>query len=389
MFLLEGAYFVSFCSLYAYTVTILLDYGYTEVQCGYITMLQYLVMMIAGPIYGRLIDRSISPKWLFIILVAGGMIVTPQLPFCFGSGFLWTMLSFSLISALDYCASSVFDTWTNQMTLRDSTIDYGNIRSAGSIFYATTALISGYLIAPLGINFLFWLHMGALGLSILLALPLSDPNKLPLLHPESDPETSADLQKESLWASFRKLLGCRPYVIFLICGTLYYFATRSVNGFMQVIINYIGGDASTYGLSVFLYCVGEFLLMRLASRLLQKGLPLPVLFIVSLAALGARILLLGCCAVWPGSWPRRFSCPSALPAFSALISIMSPHCSRGSMPGGLSSSAWRLRRASAVSWATWSAAICWPMSACQCIASSAAVPCCWHWSFSLWVSPLQ
>ena len=267
MFLLEGAYFVSFCSLYAYTVTILLDYGYTEVQCGYITMLQYLVMMIAGPIYGRLIDRSISPKWLFIILVAGGMIVTPLLPFCFGRGFLWTMLSFSLISALDYCAASVFDTWTNQMTLRDSTIDYGNIRSAGSIFYATTALISGYLIAPLGINF--------------------------LLHPESDPETSADLQKESLWASFRKLLGCRPYVIFLICGTLYYFATRSVNGFMQVIINYIGGDASTYGLSVFLYCVGEFLLMRLASRLLQKGLPLPVLFIVSLAALGARILLLG------------------------------------------------------------------------------------------------
>lgn len=163
MFLLEGAYFVSFCSLYAYTVTILLDYGYTEVQCGYITMLQYLVMMIAGPIYGRLIDRSISPKWLFIILVAGGMIVTPLLPFCFGRGFLWTMLSFSLISALDYCASSVFDTWTNQMTLRDSTIDYGNIRSAGSIFYATTALISGYLIAPLGINFLFWLHMGGAG----------------------------------------------------------------------------------------------------------------------------------------------------------------------------------------------------------------------------------
>ena len=34
MFLLEGAYFVSFCSLYAYTVTILLDYGYTEVQCA-------------------------------------------------------------------------------------------------------------------------------------------------------------------------------------------------------------------------------------------------------------------------------------------------------------------------------------------------------------------
>lgn len=61
---------------------------------------------------------------------------------------------------------------------------------------------------------------------------------------------------------------------------------------MQVIINYIGGDASTYGLSVFLYCVGEFLLMRLASKLLQRGLKMPVLFIVSLSALGLRILLL-------------------------------------------------------------------------------------------------
>ena len=292
MFLLEGAYFISFCSLYAYTVTILLDYGYTEVQCGYITMLQYLVMMIAGPIYGRLIDRSISPKWLFIILAAGGMIVTPLLPFCFGKGFVWTMLSFSVVSALDYCAASVIDAWINQMTLRDESIDYGMIRSAGSIFYAVTALASGYLIAPLGIDFLFWLHLGALALSILLALPFADPRKLPLLKADAITE-SAEVQNETLRASLKKLLSCRPYAIFLVCGTLYYFATRSVNGFMQVIINYIGGDASTYGLSVFLYCVGEFLLMRLASRLLRRGMKLPVLFIASLSALGLRILLLG------------------------------------------------------------------------------------------------
>ena len=62
MFLLEGVYFISFCTLYAYTVTILLEYGYTEVQCGYITMLQYVMMTIAGPVYGRMIDRGLSPK---------------------------------------------------------------------------------------------------------------------------------------------------------------------------------------------------------------------------------------------------------------------------------------------------------------------------------------
>ncbi len=291
MFLLEGVYFISFCTLYAYTVTILLEYGYTEVQCGYITMLQYVMMTIAGPVYGRMIDRGLSPKKLFIILAAGGIIVTPLLPVCFAKGFSLTMISFGIISALDFCGATVIDTWINQMTLRDETIDYGMIRSAGSIFYATTAIISGYLIVPLGINFLFWLHMGSLALAILLAVPFADPNKLPLLEP--DRFAGEDTPDETFMQSIKTMMANRPFVIFLICGTMYYFATRAVNGFMQVIINYIGGDASTYGVSVFLYCVGEFLLMRLASRLLRRGMKLPVLFITATAGLGLRILLLG------------------------------------------------------------------------------------------------
>ena len=291
MFLLEGVYFISFCTLYAYTVTILLEYGYTEVQCGYITMLQYLMMTIAGPVYGRMIDRGLSPKKLFIILAAGGIIVTPLLPVCFAKGFSLTMISFGIISALDFCGATVIDTWINQMTLRDETIDYGMIRSAGSIFYATTAIVSGYLIVPLGINFLFWLHMGSLAVAILLAVTIADPNKLPLLEP--DRFAGEDAPDETFAQSIRTMMKNRPFVIFLICGTMYYFATRAVNGFMQVIINYIGGDASTYGVSVFLYCVGEFLLMRLASRLLRRGMKLPVLFITATAGLGLRILLLG------------------------------------------------------------------------------------------------
>ena len=291
MFLLEGVYFISFCTLYAYTVTILLEYGYTEVQCGYITMLQYVMMTIAGPVYGRMIDRGLSPKKLFIILAAGGIIVTPLLPVCFAKGFSLTMISFGIISALDFCGATVIDTWINQMTLRDETIDYGMIRSAGSIFYATTAIVSGYLIVPLGINFLFWLHMGSLVVAILLAVTFADPNKLPLLEP--DRFAGEDAPDETFAQSIRTMMKNRPFVIFLICGTMYYFATRAVNGFMQVIINYIGGDASTYGVSVFLYCVGEFLLMRLASRLLRRGMKLPVLFITATAGLGLRILLLG------------------------------------------------------------------------------------------------
>ena len=243
MFLLEGVYFISFCTLYAYTVTILLEYGYTEVQCGYITMLQYVMMTIAGPVYGRMIDRGLSPKKLFIILAAGGIIVTPLLPVCFAKGFSLTMISFGIISVLDFCGATVIDTWINQMTLRDETIDYGMIRSAGSIFYATTAIVSGYLIVPLGINFLFWLHMGSLAVAILLAVTFADPNKLPLLEP--DRFAGEDAPDETFAQSIGTMMKNRPFVIFLICGTMYYFATRAVNGFIKVIIKYIRGEATT------------------------------------------------------------------------------------------------------------------------------------------------
>lgn len=98
---------------------------------------------------------------------------------------------------------------------------------------------------------------------------------------------------ESLLSSLKVLFSNRQYCIFLVSGTLFHFATRSVNTFMQVILNAIGGDVSSYGLSVFLYCVGECLMMQYASRLLRRGLKLSVLFMVSLLAMGIRLLLLG------------------------------------------------------------------------------------------------
>lgn len=288
LFLLEGVFFCGFCAFYAYVVSIMLDYGYNEVQCGYVTMLQFIVMLVAEPIYGQLIDRSVSPKKMFLILCIGGLVTTPLLPLAFSHGFVWSMLAVGLVSALDFCVTGgVMDTWITHLIRKDDSIDYGVIRSAGSIFYATTALITGYLIAPLGIEILFIIHAVFLLLAIIMAWRMDDPHDLPDLHPvEEVPEHPGILD------SFRVLFGNRAYVVFLISGMLYYFATRSVNTFMQVILNDIGGDVSAYGLSVFLYCVGEYITMNVASRLLRRGMKSSVLLIVSLAAMAARLFLL-------------------------------------------------------------------------------------------------
>lgn len=277
--------------MYAYIVSILLEFGYTEVQCGYVTMLQYLIVLIAGPFYGQIIDRYLSPKKLFIILLIGGMAVTPFLSMAFHSSFALTLIMVALITLLDFSGCNVLDTWITMMIRKDDSIDYGVIRSAGSVFYACTALVSGYLIAPLGMDILFILHFALMGVAVLLALRNEDPAKLPDLS-ELNAKDLPSAGPISLRASLTVLFSNREYVIFLVATTLYYFATRSVNTYMQVVLNAVGGDVSSYGLSVFLYCVGECLMMQYASRLLRRGLKMELLFIISLSAMAVRILLL-------------------------------------------------------------------------------------------------
>lgn len=290
-FWMEGIFFVAFCSLFAYVTSIMLEYGYTEVQCGLVSMLQYIVMMAAGPLYGQLIDLGLSPKKLFLILSALGMVLTPLLPLALGHGFVFTMIAFGVISFLDFCGPNVLDTWISMAIRRDPELDYGRIRSAGSIFYAGTALVSGYLMVPLGVKSLLILHFIFLGFSMILAARMEAPEDLP-----ESPCASAFSEvseKVSTREGLVVLFSSRSYVVFLISGTLYYFATRAINTFMPVVLGHIGGDVSSYGLSVFLYCVGECIMMRIASRMIQRGCRLEILFTIALITLSIRLALLG------------------------------------------------------------------------------------------------
>ena len=293
LFLMEGIFFVAFCSLYAYVTSIMLEYGYNEVQCGVVGMLQYLVMMVAGPVYDQLIDRGLSPKKLFFVLTVCGMAATPLLPLAFSHGFGWTMLAVSVVSCLDFCCTNVIDTWVTLVIRRDPSVDYGKVRSAGSIFYAVTALISGYLMVPLGVKSLFIIHFVFLGLSLLLALKTEAPADLPEQAAEAGAVPGRNPRDVSLGEGLRVLFSNRDYVVFLVTGMLYYFATRAINTFMPIILENIGGDVSSYGLSVFLYCVGECIMLRIASRLLHRGVKMETLFVVTLLSLGIRLGLLG------------------------------------------------------------------------------------------------
>lgn len=112
-FLLAGIYYCSFCSLFGYIVSIFLAYGYSEVQCGWLTTIEYAVILVIDPVYGYLMDQHIPPKKMFIGLLLCSFLLNLFLPMSLRAGFVPTAIMVVFISVFDLSISHVIDAWVN------------------------------------------------------------------------------------------------------------------------------------------------------------------------------------------------------------------------------------------------------------------------------------
>lgn len=285
-FLLQGLYWASYCVLFGYTVTIFSAYGYSAQMCGVITTLQYLVPMAVQPLYGYLIDNVISPKWFCVGMMAASGGCALLLPYMFTQSAPVIIGYFLFLSLFLFCGSGVVDTWCISVINASRGMDFGLVRSGGSIFYALTGLVAGNIIAPLGITALFYIHGGLAFLGAVVALLLPDPRRLPR------PEQLEAPARVSFADAIKVLIKCRPYVTYVVCMCCYYFASRATQIYMPIILKSVGGGDGHYGISMFLSSGGEMIVMLLVSRLIIRGVRLEKLFGVALGLFTVRYILL-------------------------------------------------------------------------------------------------
>ena len=124
-FLLQGLYWAAYCVLFGYTVTIFGAYGYSAQVCGILTTLQYVVLLVAQPIYGYFMDNIVSPKWFFVGLSAAAVVGAFFLPWAFAQS-QWVVIGyFLLLSLFNFCGSGVVDTWCIEVANEVQGTDYG------------------------------------------------------------------------------------------------------------------------------------------------------------------------------------------------------------------------------------------------------------------------
>lgn len=245
-FFSEGAYASYLTSL-----------GYGEALIGRVMSSLGLASLFFMPAGGYIADRFSNYRVLTSVCV------------CIIASMIWlvcwkpTVTVVYLFTVIGIGASRVLegflDSWIGKISKEEKELDYGRIRSSGSIAYAVSAPVLGRLFSRVG-----YITAGFTAV-IMAVLSLVAAYKL------RNPEFGEGVKKgPSLRRTVRYLLGNQRYMAFLICIMLMNVTAQSFYGFIGVLVENIGGDVENLGIYYFILAFLEFLVVRNYSKIIGK-----------------------------------------------------------------------------------------------------------------------
>lgn len=250
MFLVYASHAIMFTQMIPY----LTQLGYTGTQRGYI-LSYFAVVSIAGQILvGYLSDRFGAIK-RFFIYTTFILFMTGLMAFSFDGANYWfhffvvgTMAGFTRI------ASNLYDTWV--LETDGLYHEFGRIRSLGSLGWALTSLVGGYLATSMGFHSIGILS-GVLSLCVIF---------LSFRLEEAKTESPDPIKFKDMAALFQN----KNYVLLLVVYFVAYFVYNADGITVIDLIFDLGGNASNVGTKWFVQAISEIPMMIIMGRLLIK-----------------------------------------------------------------------------------------------------------------------
>ena len=245
-FFSEGAYASYLTSL-----------GYGEALIGRVMSSLGLASLFFMPAGGYLADRFSNYRALTAVCV------------CIVASMIWlvcwkpSVTVVYLFTVIGIGASRVLegflDSWIGKISKEEKELDYGKIRSSGSIAYAISAPILGRLFSRVGYITAGYTAVILAFISLFAAYKLRNPVL-----------TEGKEKGPSLRETVRYLRSNRKYLAFLICMMLMNVTAQSFYGFIGVLVENIGGDVENLGIYYFILAFLEFLVVRNYSKITAK-----------------------------------------------------------------------------------------------------------------------
>jgi PPP family 3-phenylpropionic acid transporter len=244
--------------------------GLTAAEIGLLLALGSWVKLVANPGLAHLSDRAGWGKGTIVLLTAVSLVVfTAFVP---AEGFAW-ILALHLVAAASFpLLVPLVETQTMAAVYRHS-LDYGRIRLWGSLAFIVGSLATGRLLAAYDADWVLWLVLGALALSLLAAVAL--PGRDPAAPQTGDGE---DLSLKRL----ARLFGQRELLVFLVASALIQSSHAAYYGFSALHWRASGIGATTIAVLWTEGVVAEILFFALSRRLAGRLRPGSLLVLAGL-----------------------------------------------------------------------------------------------------------
>lgn len=260
--LLQGIYFVGFCTVMGYAAVYLGSIGMSSSLIGIVLAIANILTSIAQPVLGSFVDKSnVSMKKVLMIMFGLCSVLSVLLMLASKVTFLAAVL-FIAVSTILYTTMPLVNSLAFAFQKQGIDVKFGVARGIGSVAYALASLVLGNVVKAISPTL-----MPLAYIVIFLGI-------LPLVRSFRMPETEVDevveekvVEKESTSVFIKKHL---KFMIFLAGFVLVYFDHTIINNFFITVIKNVGGNTGDMGNAVFLAAMLELPTMALFEKYKNK-----------------------------------------------------------------------------------------------------------------------
>jgi PPP family 3-phenylpropionic acid transporter len=231
------------------------DRGLNGIQIGTILSITPFMMFVVQPFYGALADKFGYKKCLIFSSLFASVSFAM---FLIQGGFIWLFMITALMSLFYNSIQPVLDSISLVLAGKNQSINYGTLRIAGALGWASTGIVVGYFIDSVNTTVIFVSSAISMFLTFLVAFSLSSSNERKIATRNESSENFL-------------LVFSNKYLIFLLlCVFLVSAGATTIWNFYSIYMKENGASASLvgYGLSIQGLC--ELPLFYFASRIIKK-----------------------------------------------------------------------------------------------------------------------
>lgn len=275
---LDAHYIALFCSIFlgtsclgAYLSAYLLDLGFTNTFIGTTLACGSILGIILQPVMASVADKlqNMSLRTLLSILyciTCSLVFIIWMVPKLFPNhAIVPTAVLFVILNSISGVEGSLVNSLGMEHNYGGKGINFSLARGCGSFAYAVSSLTVGFIVGDVGTKFLVPAHLAVRIITLIIVSTFPRPG-----HEAAEAATAAGKTEEHAASILQFVKNNKRFMLVVLAIVLVYTHTAILNNFSVQLIDFVGGEESQVGVSIFIAAFLELPAMAMFPVILRK-----------------------------------------------------------------------------------------------------------------------